>query len=410
MKNEHITEVTFKEEWTKALDKAFKKVSKNVEVDGFRKGSVPKAMFIKKYGIESLYEEAINIVLEDNNSKLNDSKVESIVRPVVDVKNIDEKSVTITVKKITKPEIKLGDYKDLGIKKDAVKITEKELKSAIDEIIKESADFVISDKKVANGDIAVIDFSGEVDGEILEGGTGFDYELEIGSNTFIPGFEEKLIGLKTGEEKVLELKFPENYHDGLKGKDVTFNVTIKEVKTLKMPEINEELFKDLNYDVKTEEEFKKAVKAELKTKKEEDADKKFMDEVMEKAIKNMKVEINPEIVEDELDKMVMEIEDSLAMQGANIEMYLKMMGASEEDFRENLSKTAKNRLEVKYLLEAIAKEEKIKATKKEIDEKMEEFKAYAEQSKEEVNMDSLRKYVESIVILEKSSKFLKENN
>lgn len=415
MKNEHLVEIKFTEEWIDALDKAFKKVSKEVEMDGFRKGSVPKNMFIKKYGVESLYEEAINILLEDQKDKLgSDDKLELIIRPVVDVKDVSEKEITISVKRITEPVVELGEYKNLGIKAQAVKVTKKELDEELENLRKENSDLVVKDKAIELKDTAVIDFAGVVDGEALEGGTGFDYSLEIGSNSFIPGFEEKLIGAKTGEERVINLTFPEDYHEHLKGKDVEFTVTIKEVKEPKLAEINKEFFEDLGYEVETEEEFRKALESNMLEDKTSEADKKKMDEVFELGIKNMKAEINHEIVEEEINNMVLEIEDSLKQQGMTLEMYAGMMGMDEKALHESLHKTAHSRVEVKYFLKNVAKAEGLKVAKKELNEKIEEFIAHTiadeKEAAEAKENKGLISYIESIILLEKASNFLKENN
>ncbi|MFI3261064.1 MAG: trigger factor [bacterium] len=412
MKNEHITEVKFEKEWVESIDKAFKKVRKNIEIDGFRKGTITKEMFIKTYKIESLYEEAINILLTDQNDALaGDDKVKMVVRPVVDIKDVNEESVTIIVKRISAPEVKLGQYKDLGIKTKEVKVSKKDIDEKIDSLRTEHADFVVIDKEIENGDMAVIDFSGIVEGEILEGGTGFDYSLEIGSNSFIPGFEEKLIGAKTGEERVLNLTFPEDYHAEVKGKEVEFTVTIKEVKEKKLPKIDKDFFEDLGIEVKDETAFRAEVEKNLLVEKEEEIKKEKTEEIFDKGIKAMTVEINQEIIDDEVESLVMEIEDTLKMQGMTMEMYTQMIGMDEEGIRASMNETASGRIQMKYFLTAVAKEEKIKATKKELDEKLAEFCEYTGNDLEQSKANpGLLAHIENVVIMEKTSEFLQNNN
>ena len=254
-KNVHEIEIKLDKEWKSALDAAFKKKNKETKIDGFRKGSAPKDVYLKKFGIESLYMDAVDASISVAYKKvLEDNKLVPVIEPRVDVTGISDSNVIFKFTIITKPEITLGEYKNLKIKKEKAKVSDEEVKSEIDHLREHLADVVIKENGViAEGDTAIIDFTGVVDGEEIEGAKGENYPLEIGSHSFIPGFEEGLVGAKSGEEKTLELKFPENYVEDLKGKDVTFKVKINEVKTRVLPDINEDFFKDLGYeDVKTE--------------------------------------------------------------------------------------------------------------------------------------------------------------
>ena len=363
-----------KEEWSTILDNTFKKVRKNVKIDGFRKGSVTKEMYIKKFGIESLYKDAVDEAIEIAYSKaLEQSELSPVVQPSVDIKGIDENHVEFEFTIITKPTVKLGKYKDLGIKRDKVTVTKKEIEEEITKLQDKYAEIVVkTNGEVANGNTAVIDFKGIVDKKELEGGSGQDYPLEIGSNTFIPGFEEGLIGLKVGETKKLKLKFPENYTEELKNKDVEFTVTIKEIKERILPEINEDFFADLGYeDVKTKEDLENKVKEDLKHKKEHASEDKYLDEVLKAACDNMTVEINEEIIHEEIHRMIHNYEDQLKMQGISLNQYLEFTHSTKEDLEGMMKPEAEQNVKTRYLLDAIAFEEKIEVTE---DEALEEAK------------------------------------
>ena len=275
-------------DWEKALDKAFKKKVKEVKVDGFRKGSVPKNIYIEKFGIESLYMDAANDVVQDAYTKaLQDSKVEPVIEPAIDVKEINEEKVVFEITITGKPEVKLGDYKNLKVKKEDVEVSKEEVDHEIEHLREQFAEIrVKEDGEVEDGDTAVIDFKGTVDGKELEGGSGENFPLEIGSHTFIPGFEEQLIGMKTGEEKEIEVTFPKDYHsDELKGKKATFKVKVNDIKTTVIPEIGEEFFEDLGMEgVNSLETLKEEIKTHILARKEVDSENKFIDDLIEAAI------------------------------------------------------------------------------------------------------------------------------
>ncbi len=374
-KNVHEIEVKLEKEWKEALDKAFKKVSKDVKMDGFRKGSVPKEMFIKKFGVEALYEEAANIVMESEYQKiLKDKKLEPVCKPGVDITGISDSNVILKYTIITKPEVKLGEYKNLGVKKASAKVTKKEIEEEVKKLQEQFAENVVKKGAIENGDTAVIDFKGFLDGKEFEGGTGEDYPLEIGSNSFIPGFEEKLVGAKAKDKVKLDLKFPEEYVEHLKGKDVVFEVVIKEVKTKKVPKIDKAFFEDLAIEgVSTIEELNSKLEADLKHEKEHEIEDKFVDECLEKATKNMKVEINKEIIEDETSRILDQYSRQLSMQGMNLDAYYSMTGSNEEALRTQMEPEAKKRVEFRYLIEAVADAEKLDFKDKEVKERAKEM-------------------------------------
>ena len=402
------------EEWQKALDKAFKKKVKEVKVDGFRKGSVPKNIYLEKFGLESLYMEAVDNCLNDAYKKaLDKSKVEPVVEPKIDIPAIDKDSVTFTITLVGKPEVKLGEYKNLKIKKDKVSVEQKEIDAEIEHLREQFAEIrVKEDGEVEDGDTAVIDFKGYVDGKELEGGSGENYPLEIGSHTFIPGFEEGVLKMKVGDEKDLELAFPKDYVKDLAGKKVTFHVTLREIKTRVLPDIDDNFFKDLGYDkVTNASELAKEVEKVIKERKQREIDDRFIEEVLNKAAENMKVDLSAEIIDDEVHRMLHQFENQLQMQGLKMEQYLEFSKLTMEDVHKNMEPEAIKRIKYRYLLEAVAEAEKIEVTDEEANKDAEEMaKNYG------ISKDELLKAFGSMEVLKYDSKmrktleFLKTNN
>lgn len=364
------------EVWTKAIGSAYDKIKKDVTVDGFRKGMVPFDMFVSKNGVEPLYNDAIDILLTTEYKKVFDEVKEiPVVHPSIDIKNISKDAISIEYTFISGPEVKLGAYKNLGIKKETAKVTAKEVKEEIAKLQAKYAEIQVKETgKVENGNTVVIDFEGFLNGKPFEGGKAENYPLEIGSHTFIPGFEEGLIGMSTGEEKDLNLTFPENYTEELKGKDVTFKVKVNIIKEKVLPEINEDFFKDLGYDdVKTKEELEAKIKEQIKTRKEADIENKYIDECLEAATSNMKVEINPEIIDDEIHRMIDQMSEQLKMNGITLEQYMQFTGMTHEDLHKQYEEMATKRVKERFLLENVAKVEKIEVSDKDAEAKAEEM-------------------------------------
>ena len=413
-KNVHEIEIKLDKEWISALDATFKKKNKETKIDGFRKGAAPKEVYLKHFGIESLYMDAVDASISVAYKKaLDENKLVPVVEPNVDVTGISDSNVIFKFTIITKPEVTLGEYKNLKVKKDKVTVSDEEINHEINHLREHLADVVVKENgEITEGDTAVIDFTGFVDGKELEGGKGENFPLEIGSHSFIPGFEEGLVGLKAGEEKTLELKFPENYIEDLKGKDVTFKVKVNEVKTRVLPDINEDFFKDLGYeDVKTEDELKTKIKEEIKHQKEHQADDVFVDKCLEAAAKNMKVDINEEIIDDEVHRMIDQYSQQLQMQGMNIEDYYKMTGTKEEDLHKMMAPEAEKRVKYRYLLEGIADAEALKFTEEEIKARAEEMASQFGVSVEElVKIYGSMDIIEYDLKMHKALEILKENN
>ncbi len=413
-KNVHEIEIKLDKEWVSALDATFKKKNKETKIDGFRKGAAPKDVYLKHFGIESLYMDAVDASISVAYKKvLDENKLVPVVEPKVDVTGISDSNVIFKFTIITKPEVTLGEYKNLKVKKEKVTVSDEEINHEIDHLREHLADVIVKENgEVAEGDTAVIDFTGFVDGKELEGGKGENFPLEIGSHSFIPGFEEGLVGLKAGEEHTLELKFPENYIEDLKGKDVTFKVKVNEVKTRVLPDVNEDFFKDLGYeDIKTEAELKAKIKEEIKHQKEHQADDVFVDKCLEAAAKNMKVDINEEIIDDEVHRMIDQYAQQLQMQGMNIDDYYKMTGTKEEDLHKMMAPEAEKRVKYRYLLEGIAEAEDLKFTEEEINNRAEEMASQFGVSKEElIKIYGSMDIIEYDLKMHKALEILKENN
>ena len=413
-KNVHEIEIKLTTEWEKCLDNAFKKKSKEVKVDGFRKGSCPKDIYIKKFGIESLYMDAVDEAVGLGYKKaLDDNKFSPIIEPKVDIKNISATEIEFKFTIIEKPEITLGEYKNLGIKKETAKVSKEEIEEEIKRMQDQMADLVVKEKgTVENGDTAIIDFKGTVDGTPLEGGSAENYSLEIGTHSFIPGFEEGLVGHKTGEIVTLNLKFPEDYVENLKGKEVTFEVKINEVKVRVLPEINEEFFKDLGYEnVKTKAEFEDVIKENIKKEKEAKLADEHLDKCLDKACENMKVTINDEIVDDEIHRMIHQYEQQLKMQGLDLHKYFELTGDSEEGLHKKMEGEALKRVQYRFLIEAVAEKEKIEFTKEEIDAKAKEMaENYGISVEELIKAYGTIDVVKYDMTMHKALEIIKENN
>ena len=399
--------------WSDALDKAFNTKKKDLKVDGFRKGNCPKDIYIKKFGIETLFMDAVDNCINDAYHKiLDDNKLVPVCEPKVDIKNINADFVEFVFTVIERPEVKLGKYQKLGVKKEKVEVTDEEVEHELMHLKEKYADIVELDSgKVEKGFTAVINFSGVVDGKVLEGGTGENYPLEIGSNTFIPGFEDGLIGMEIGEEKVLKLKFPEEYVENLKGKDVEFTVKVTGLKKRVLPEMNEDFFKDLGYEnVKTEAELKAEIKKHLLEHKEADAENKYIDELLRKASENIEVEINPEIIENEQNRMIDDYRNNLKMQGLSLEQYLQFTKSSIEDLKKQIEPEATSRVKIRYLLEEVSKKENVEVTNEEVKEEVNRIStAYNVPENEVIDMIGGEEIIKTDLKMRKAVDIIKEN-
>ena len=367
MKNKH--EFTIKidgEDWEKAQDHAFQKRNKNAKIDGFRPGKAPKDVFIKHYGKESLYFDAADSLLQVAYSRmLEKEKVVPVVEPKVDIKSIDETGVEYVFTVITKPEVKIKKYKNLGVKKDSVKVSKEELDEEINKLLDRYTELVTKEKgKVEKGNVAVIDFEGFKDGKAFDGGKGENYSLEIGSNTFIPGFEDAVIGMKTGEEKDINVTFPEDYGEkSLAGCPVVFKVKVNEIKEKQTRELDEEFFEDLGMDgVDSKESLEKEMKETIKARKENEAENKYVDELLGKVAENTEVDVPEEMVDEEVHRLIHRFEEQLRMQGISLELYYEFTKSTHEDLHKQMEGEAKKNVTYRLILEELVKLEKIEVT------------------------------------------------
>ena len=402
------------EAWEKALDKSFKKNVKKANIDGFRKGNVPKDIYLKNYGIESLFEDAYLAVVDDAFKEAQDkAKVKAEIQPSVDIKKIDKDGITFEFTFIGKPEVKLGQYKDLKVKKEKVAVTKEEVDAKINQLREQFADITVKEGGVVEtGDTAVIDFVGEVDGKPLDGGSGENYPLEIGTNTFIPGFEDGVLGMKVDETKDLHLKFPENYTKELAGKEVVFHVTLKEIKSRILPDIDENFFADLGYDkVTNAEELAKEVENTIKEEKENEEKNRFLEEVLKQVSEKMEVDVPEEIIDDEVHRMIHQWEEQLKSQGLTIDQYMEFTGTTHEDMHKQMEPEALRRVKYRYMLEAVSEAEKIEVTDEEVEKDIEEMATNYGISKEElVDAFGGKEVLTYDSKMRRTLKFLEENN
>lgn len=365
MKN--IKEIKVKIEgkkWEDALEKAYKKASSNFQVDGFRKGKAPKSVFLKKYTQERINFDAADICLDDAYTDMfkKAKDLEIVAQPEITLSDISEKGVEYLFTLTLKPEVKLGKYKGLGVKKDKVSVSKEEIEHEIDHLRSHYTENVVKESgEVLNGDIAVIDFEGFKDGVAFPGGKGENYSLEIGSNIFIPGFEDQVIGMKVGDEKDINVTFPEDYHaEDLKGAAVVFKVKVNEIKVKKIPELDADFFEDLGMEgIDSKESLEKQVKENIKVRKDNDAENKYIDELLEAAGKNVKVEIPDVMIDEELNRMVKQYEETLKMQGLSLEQFYQFTNSDESKLRDQMKDEAIKRITYRLMLEEIAKVENI---------------------------------------------------
>ena len=390
-KNKNLKEIVIKiegEKWKSALDKAFNKANSKAKIDGFRPGKAPKDVFLKHYGIESLFMDASEYCVEEAYQKMieENKDLEIVAQPVLDIKAIDENHIEYGFTLTLRPEVKLGKYKGLDVKKEKVSVSKKEIEDAVNHMREHYKENIVKNGKIENGDIAIIDFEGFKDGVQFKGGKGENYSLEIGSNTFIPGFEEQLIGMKSGEEKEIEVTFPEDYHEEtLKGAKATFKVKVNEVKEVKIPEIDEEFFEDLGMEgINTKEALENQVKENIKASKERENENKYTEALLEEIAKNTKVDVPDTMINDETERMVEQFKEHIEMQGISLEQFYKFTNSNKEALKEQYKAEALKRIKYRLILEEIIKLEKINVTSEEIEEKIEEIAKNYNMTKEEV--------------------------
>ncbi|MCM3455390.1 trigger factor [Heyndrickxia oleronia] len=397
------------------LDEAFKKVVKQVNVPGFRKGKMPRGMFEQRFGVESLYQDALDVILPDAYAKaIEETGIEPVDRPEIDIEQMEKGKELIFKATVTvKPEVKLGEYKGLEVEKFDTEVTDEDVENELKTLQERHAELVLKEEGVAeDGDTVVIDFEGFVDGEAFEGGKAENYSLVLGSNSFIPGFEEQLVGVKAGEEKDVEVTFPEEYHAAeLAGKPATFKVTVHEIKTKELPELDDEFAKDVDSEVETLAELKEKTKANLEHSKEHEAEHAVQDAVVEKATENAEMDIPEAMITTEVDRMMQEFAQRLQMQGMNLELYFQFSGQDEQALREQMKEDATKRVRMNLTLEAIAEAEKIEVSDEEAEEEITKMSGMYNMSVEDIKnalggLDTVKKDVK----IRKAVEFLVQNS
>lgn len=402
-------------EWKDAIDKAFEEANKKVKIDGFRPGKAPKDVFYKKYGKESLFLDAADIVLNDAYKKMIDENkdLKIVAQPQVALRSISEEKVEFNFTLTTYPEVKLGKYKKLGVEKEAVEVTEEEIKNAIEEMRNRYAENITKDGAIEEGNIAIIDFDGYKDGVAFEGGKAENYSLEVGSHTFIPGFEEQLVGLKAGDEKDIEVTFPEDYHaEELKGQKAIFKIKVNEVKEVKIPELDKDFFEDLGMEgIDSEESLRKQVTENIEAHKEHHAEDHFIDSLLEKAMEGMTVDVPEAMVTEEVDRMLRQYEENLKMQGITLEQFYQFTNSDEAALKDQMKEEALKRVKERLLLEAIKEQEKIEATEEEVEKEADSLAAKYNMKKDEfLKLFGGLEMVKYDLEMRKTIESLKDNN
>ena len=401
------------EKWEKALKKAFDKLKGKLEIKGFRKGQVPESLAKKYISDEATWYEAADELSNDTfKEALEEHDIDLIDRASMDLKDINKDGVNIVFTCPVKPDVELGDYKSIKYEVEEVNVEDNEVEDEIKKTLERKADLELKeDGVVENGDITIIDFEGFKDGEAFDGGKADNYELTIGSNSFIPGFEDQMIGMKAEETKDINVTFPENYHvEELKGQPATFKVTVHEIKKKVLPELNDEFVKDLKIDnVNNVDEYKAFVKDDLLKSKKASAENKASEKLIKEFADAAKVNIPKVMIDEEVDQLINEQAQRLAYQGISFDQYMKIINQSKEEIKKDLEPSATERIKVSLCLEELAKREGIEASEEDIDKQYDDMaKAYG-MDKEEVKKYVSIKSIKNEIKLQKALDLLKSN-
>ncbi|MDT6951726.1 trigger factor [Companilactobacillus alimentarius] len=368
----------------KGLDTAFNRVKKSLNVPGFRKGRVPRQIFNRMYGEEALYEDALNAVLPDAyQGAVDETKVEPVDQPQISVESMEkDKPWAITAIITVKPEVKLGDYKGIEVKKQKRNVMKADVEDRLKDLQKQQAELVLKDGKAEKGDTVIIDYVGSVDGKEFDGGSAQNYSLELGSGSFIPGFEDELIGHSAGEDVDVNVTFPEDYQaKELAGKKAIFKTKLHEVKSKELPELDDDFAKDVDEDVDTLEELKTKLHDEIKDQKKETAEENIQEEAISGAVKNAKIDDIPQaMIDTEVDNQLNQYLANLRRQGIDPKLYYQMTGTDEDTLKKQFAKDAEERVKTDLVIEAIVAKEDIKPTEDEIKD---EVKSLADEYKME---------------------------
>ena len=414
--NKNEVKLTFNieaEKFEEAMKKVYAKTAKYFNIPGFRKGKAPMQLVERQYGSAIFYEDAFNELVPDiYDEAIKENKIEAVSRPNIDIVQMEKgKELIFTATVETKPEVELGKYKGIEIKKIEYNTTDKDIEHELGHMAERNSRLVsIEDRPVEKGDITTIDFVGSIDGVEFEGGKAENHELEIGSNTFIPGFEDQIIGMKIDEEKDIKVKFPEDYFSkDLAGKDAIFKVTLHEIKKKELPKIDDEFAKDVS-EFDTLDELKNSIKEKLDTENTEKAKYETEEEAIKVVCDNTKLDIPNGMIELEIDNMVKDMENRLSYQGLNLNQYLQIMGKTETEIRDSFKDQAEKNIKSRLVLEAIVKAEKIEVTPEEVSDKIKEMaKQYGRKEDELLANEQLKEYIEGNLKTEKAIDFIVKN-
>ena len=411
--NEIKMEITIEaEKFENAIKKVYFKNAKYFNIPGFRKGKAPQNIVEKYYGKEIFYEDAFNeIAGEEYANAVEENKLEVVSKPQIDIVTMEKgQDLVFTATVATKPEVELGKYKGIEIEKIEYNVEDSDIENNLKQMQEKNSRVISVETPVEKGNIAVIDFEGFVDGKAFEGGKGENYSLEIGSGSFIPGFEDQVIGMKIDEEKDINVKFPDEYFSkDLAGKDATFKVKVHEIKKKELPELDDEFAKDVS-EFDTLKELKDSIKERLVKDNEQKAKYEKEDAIMKVITEGMKVDIPAGMIEAEVDNMVKDMEQRMSYQGLKLEQYLKMLNKTEAEFKKDYEPQAIQAIKSRLALEAIIKAEKIEVTEKEIKEKLEEMaKNYGKTAEELEKNENIKDYIKQGIESEKAISVLVEN-
>ena len=412
-------EVTMKltaEEWNSAIQSAYEKTKGRYSVPGFRKGKVPKKVLETAYGTGIFYEEAINQAFPKYYGEVLDKEptIYAVAAPEIDVKDISEKGITLIAIVPVKPDVTLGEYKGINFKKPVYNVKGEEVEEELKRLQERNSRMVeVTDRAVENGDSVTIDYSGSVDGVKFDGGTAEKQPLVIGSNTFIPGFEEQVIGMKIGEEKDINVKFPEEYHaENLKGKDAVFAIKLHEIKKKELPELNDEFIKE-SVGAESLEAYKTETRERLEKMNADRAERELEDEIVKKITETSDMEIPDALIENQIDRMVQEMEYRMSYQGLKLEDYLKYTGKTMEEFRKGYEEQATELVKSQLCIETLIEREEIVATDEEVEARVEEMaKAQGKPAPDiKKNMGARQlDYIKNEIVIKKFFEFLKNAN
>lgn len=394
-----------------ALDTAFKKVRKDVTIPGFRKGKIPRKLFEARFGVEALYQDAVDLLLPESYAQaIEKAGIEPVVQPEIDVEQIEKDQPFIFKATVTvKPEVELGPYMNLEIPEKDFSVKEEDIDNELERMRERVAELEVIDEKAQEKDYVIIDFEGSIDGEKFEGGEAENYSLELGSGQFIPGFEDQLIGCKAGENKEVVVTFPEDYHQkSLAGKEATFKVSIKEVKRKNLPELDDEFAKDIS-EFDTLEELKADVKKKLEEEKAREAEQYKQDTVVDQATENATVDIPEVMVEQEVDQLLEHYEHQLKMQGLNLAQYLQLTDQDEDTLREQYKEVAEKRVKRGLVLEAIAKKENIEVSEEDVEAELKKLADLTRQDIESVKV-AFEEKVKDDLLIQKAIELLVSNS